>query len=270
MQSRVQVLMSTMNIKNETEYKKLLNKNKIQSPIITVNQVQNNKDIFHIENGDKKLYSYKESGASKSRNKLLEKAQEGICVFADDDVEYVPNYEKIILEEYNKNKNADMIIFLAENQNPQREKVKKIGNKKINRLDSMKVRTYEITFKTDVLKKCNIKFDNNFGPGGIFSKGEETIFISDLLKKGIKIYSTNKKIVSVRDEKSSWFTGFNKKYLYDQGAIFYRIEPKFYFLLILQYVIRKHSLYKHKLSILQAYKQLMAGAKECKKVVCQI
>lgn len=265
MKSKIQVLLSAMNIENEEQYKKLLKQNKITGNVITVNQVDNKEDIFQIENGMQKIYSYQEKGVSKSRNKLLEKLSKEIGILADDDTIYCQNYENIIEEEYAKNPKADVIIFFVENQNPNREKIKKIGNKKLRAFDVMRVRTCEVTFKKESLKKVNAKFDNTFGPGGVFSKGEETVFVSDLLKSGLKIYSTTKKIAEVRDEKSTWFTGFNEKFLYDQGAIFYRIEPKLYKLLIIQYVIRKHSLYKNNLSIWNAYKQMKNGAKKCKK-----
>lgn len=269
MGDKVQVLLSAMNIETEEQYQRLLEQNHITSSIITVNQVEEKERIFNLQEGNQKLYSYSEKGVSKSRNKLLEKMTAPIGLLADDDVEYVENYEKIIEAEYTKNPKADVIIFFVENKNEKRERIKKIGNKKINRFEVMKVRTPEITFKKETLEKIrqsNIHFDDNFGPGGIFSKGEETIFVSDLLKNGLNIYSSNQKIANVRNEKSNWFRGFNKKFLYDQGAIFYRIEPKWYRLLIIQYAIRKYRLYKKNVGILEAYQQLIAGAKACKKI----
>ena len=267
MNKKVEILLSVMNIKTEEQYNQILKQNKITGKVLTVNQVED--DVINIIDGDVRIYSYKEKGASNSRNRLLEKAQGDICAFADDDTIYVENYEQIILKEYEKNPKADMIIFYIENENKQREKIKKIGNKKMNNLDVMRVRTPEITFKRETLKKlqeANIKFDKNFGPGGIFQKGEETIFISDILKSGIKVYSTTKKIGVVQDTKSTWFKGYNEQFLHDQGAIFYRIAPKTYKLLILQYVIRKYNLYKENINIVQAYKQMELGAKKCKEI----
>lgn len=267
MANKVEVLLSVMNIKSEAEYKNLLQKNRITGKVVAINQTEDN--LFKIKEGKNRIYSYQEKGVSKSRNLLLEKAEGDICAFADDDTEYVKNYEEIIEKAYAKNKNAEGIIFFAENENANREKTKKIGNKKINFLDVMKVRTCEITLKKETLEKIrkkDIKCDLDFGPGGVFKKGEETIFIADLLKNGIKIYSVNKQIASVKDTKSTWFTGYNEKFLYDQGAIFYRISPQLYKLLIFQYVIRKYFLYKENLNMKQAYKAMNEGAKECKKI----
>lgn len=262
MKNKVEVLLSVMNIENEQQYKKLLERNKITGNVVAINQKENN--LFNIEEGNKRLYSYNEKGASKSRNRLLEKAKGEICIFADDDTKYVENYEQIIEEEYEKNTEAEAIIFLVENKNSKREKIKKIGNKKINLLDVMKVRTCEISIKKEVLQK--VKFDCNFGPKGTFKKGEETIFVAELLKSNVKVYSTNKKIATVSDTESTWFTGFNEKFLYDQGAIFYKIYPKIYIIMVFQYIIRKYFLYKNNVSIITAYKALMSGARKCKEM----
>ena len=134
------------------------------------------------------------------------------------------------------------------------------------KINLQKIRTYEIAMKHETINKINsmnIKFDVNFGPGGIFKKGEETIFISDLLNAGIKIYSVDKKIAYALNEESSWFSGFNDKFLYDQGAIFYRIYKNKCKLMIWQYLIRKYFLYKKSVSLKQAYKLMCDGSKKC-------
>lgn len=269
MKEKVEVLLSTMHIKNEKELKEILDTNKITTEVIVINQVDNKENIFNYNDKGKEIKSFQEKGASKSRNRLLENAKGDICIFADDDTKYVDNYNEIIKKGYVDNSNADAIIFWVENENAKREKNKQIGNKKINLIDIMKIRTYEISLRKSAIQKLkekNIKFDENFGPQGIFDKGEETVFLSEMLKNGFKIYSVNKKIGVAQNNKSTWFKGYNKKYLFDQGAIFYRIYPKLYNLFIIQYIIRKYNLYKENLSILQAYKEMKKGAKKSKEI----
>ena len=266
MPEKIEVLLSVMNIQNKEQFENILKSNNITGQVVTVNQVEDNEEILNIENNKRRLYSYNEKGASRSRNRLLEKVSGDICVFADNDMVYNKEYEDIIKSEYKKNKRADMIIFNIENQNKEREKIKKIKNKKLNILNIMKARTPEITFKRDIITKYNITFDENFGPDGIFFKGEETVFLSECLKKGINIYVSQKNIGYVYSKKSTWFTGFDEKYLYDQGAICYKIAPKIYKLLIIQYIIRKYFLYRKNVKMKQAYKQMILGAKKCKEI----
>ena len=262
---KTEVLLTIMNCKSKEEYKKILISNKITGKVLATNQLQGEK--ITINENEKRLISYNEIGASKNRNHLLENAEGDICIFADNDTEFVDNYERIIENEYQKNKKADIIIFYAENQNKTREKNKKIGNKKINRINLMKVRTNEITIKKEAMEKIrknNIKFDTNFGPGSIFQKGEETVFIADLLNAGMKIYSVNKTISSSKNESSTWFSGFNEKFLYDQGAIFYRVYNDKYKIMIWQYLVRKYCLYRKNLNVRQAYRAMCKGALHCK------
>ena len=122
---KVEVLLAIMNLKDETEYRNLLKQNNIKGKVVAINQIKNNS--FNIEDGEKRIFSYKEVGASNNRNRLLEKAEGDICVFADDDTEFVENYEEIIRKEYKKKPQADIIIFFAKNQNNSREKNKRIG-----------------------------------------------------------------------------------------------------------------------------------------------
>lgn len=266
MKEKIEVLLSTMYIESKEELKELLKTNRITTDVIVINQVDNKENIFNYNEKGQEVKNFQEKGASKSRNRLLENAKGDICIFADDDMIYKNNYDNFIREEFKKNTKAQMIIFNIENHNLNREKIKKIGNKKINKLDIMRVRTSEIAFKNEILKKYNIKFDENFGPNGIFEKGEETVFLYECLKKKIKIFSVDTNIGYVHSDKSTWFKGYNKKYLFDQGAIFYRIYPKLYNLFIIQYIIRKYNLYKENLSILQAYKEMKKGAKKCKEI----
>lgn len=259
--------MSAMNINSKSEFEEKLRNANITSKNIIINQTDNNDKHFDFSDGEKEIYSFNEKGVSKSRNRLLEKADSDIVIFADDDMIYNDNYEKVIEEEYRKNKNADGILFYVENKNKNREKNKRIGNKKINCFDVMKARIYELSLKRETIQKIKDKkilFNENFGPGGLFYKGEDTIFISDLIKNGINIYSVDKEIGFVYDEKSSWYKGFNDKYFFDQGAIFYMTFPRIYKLIILQYLIRKIYMYRKYISFFQAYKQMILGAKKCK------
>ena len=266
MQKKLEVLISLMNVKNKEEFEKILEKNNITGNVCAVNQVKSEADIWNLEEENKRLYSYKEKGASRSRNRLLEKAQGDICIFADDDMVYNDNYQEVILSEYEKNKNAEIFIFNIKSKNVEREKIKKIYGKKIKFLDIMRIRTSEITFKKEIIKKYNVKFEENFGPNGFFKKGDETIFVYDIYKKYCDVHNSKTCIGYVEHPKSTWFEGYNKKYMYDQGAIFYRIAPKMYKLLILQFAIRKYFLYKDSISIIEAYKQMVLGAKKCKEM----
>jgi hypothetical protein len=258
-----EILISAMNIKGNLDFMKFIEQRNVQGENVTVINQITDKNIVpaNIENNKNKLYSYNEKGLSKSRNNALEKASKDICLFADDDVKYVHDYKKIIKEAYRKNPNADIIIFYVESKNKNRRS-KKIKNGRMNWLQSMKVKSSEISFKRENIVKSKIRFDENFGSGTKISNGEETIFIADCIKNGLNVVSYNKKIAETENKDSTWFKGYDKKYFLDRGAIFARMSPKLYKLLILQFAIRKHKLYSKKFKIIEVYNIMKAGAKE--------
>src|SRR5690606_26692020 len=52
-----------------------------------------------------------EKGLSKSRNLALDNAIGDICLLADDDVVYLQDFQKVVLESYATLKNADVVTF---------------------------------------------------------------------------------------------------------------------------------------------------------------
>lgn len=257
--------MSVINMQTKQDILQKINQNNITTDVLIMNQVRENKELLRFENDNIRCVSTNEKGVSKSRNSLLKLAKGDICIFADDDMIYDKNYYDIIIKSFDENKDADMIVFYIGNCNKNREKNKHIGNKKINILDIMRVRTSGIAFRKSIIKKYNINFNENFGPPNKLKKGEDTIFLADCLKKGVKIYSVDKKIGSVKNETSTWFTGYNKEFLFCQGAIFYKVYGAFSKIICLQYVIRKYGLYKENLNIFEAYKQMVLGIYEARK-----
>lgn len=267
---QIEVLMSTTKIKDKQEFIEKINSANVTTNIIIVNQISRGKPEKVLKMNEKQeIYNIKETGASKSRNKLLKLATKDICIFADDDIKYVEKYDELILNEYKKHPKADGIVFYVDNINSNREKNKKLNRGKFRFFDVMKARIYELSLTKNAIEKIkinNVKFNCDFGPGGIFFKGEDTIFLAELLKLNLKVYCSDKKIGTVGDDNSSWFKGVNCKYLYDQGAIFYKIAPKLYNFLIFQYVIRKYELYSKNMKMREAYIEMKKGAQFAKKL----
>lgn len=263
----IEVLISTMNIENNIEYKKLINKMKIKSNSITINQCPNMQKLIDDNlSGPNKLMSFKDKGLSKSRNLAIKNASSDICVLADDDVDYYENYEKIINDAYKKYPDADIIAFYVNSLNKDRPiTAQKEG--RIHFLKSLKISSIQITFKRNSIKEANISFDEHFGAGsGIFMSGEENIFLTDCLKKNLKIYYVNKTIANVSNEDSTWFKGFTEEYFETIGACYYRMSKFLHHILYAQYAIRKYKYYKNNVSLINAFKRMYIGKKKYKKL----
>lgn len=262
----LEVLVSTMNIENEKEHLVLIKKMNIKTKSLTINQISDAKMSENpvTSNVRNRMISKNEIGLGKSRNLAIKESKEDICILADDDLIYEQDYDKIVKEEYKKNKNIDIICFLVESNNNKR-KVKKMRTSKIGKLRAMRICSCQITFKKNRIVENNIKFDEKFGAGTYYDRGEETIFLWECIDKGLKIKFVNKKIAHVNQEESTWFKGYDKTFFEKQGAVFYRMSPKLFKLLIFQFAIRKYRLYKENISIKNAICSMLQGAKEFQK-----
>lgn len=261
---KIDVLISTMNVYTEKENHKLINKMHIKTNSITISQVKKytNKEVIDSAN---KLFIFNEKGLSKSRNRAISKSTADICVIADDDIEYVDNYEEIIQQAYEKNTDADIILFKINDKNENRKNAQ-IKRKKINFINTMRISSNQITFKRNsILKK--IKFDEEFGSGSRYFYGEDAIMIRDALKEKLKVIYIDELICIKPKNKSTWFKGYNKEYFIARGAIFYRLSSKLYLLLILQFAIRKKEKYKENLTMIETIKCMIQGAKKYKESI---
>lgn len=259
---KIEVLISTMNIKNEKENKELIKKMNIQGDCLTINQITQNKieETNQLE-GSNRIYSYFEKGLSKSRNHAIKHAKGDICIFADDDIEYTNKYEAIIEQAYKNNPNADIIAFYVKSENKNRV-TKKRKNFEINFLNTMRIYSYQITFRRERLLKNQITFQEEFGAGSKYQHGEETIMLCECLKKKMKMIYLSEEIGKVTHANSTWFQGFNNSYFKDMGAIFYQMSPKISLFLILQFAIRKYKLYSRENGFKSAILLMIDGAKE--------
>lgn len=261
--NRIEILVSTMNKKNKTDINNLVKKMNIKSPCLVVNQCPNEKNTSLLNYESKKLrvLSFAEKGLSKSRNKAIASCSSKIGVIADDDLVYDDNFENIILKSYDKYNDADIIAFYVESENDDRPTSQQKDGRKMF-LGSMKISSFQITFKKQSIIDHNIKFDEMFGAGsGKYTAGEENIFLFDCLKKGLKIYYVSERIAIVNHQDSTWFNGFTNKYLETLGAAYYRMTPFFSNIFIFQFLIRKHKLYKKNCTLKDAYKFLLNGKK---------
>lgn len=253
-----QVLVSTMNQNDDT----ILERMNLNSDAIIINQC----NIDSVKKFKYKEYNIRwintsSRGLSYSRNIGIDNSFSEIILFADDDLVYIDNYKEIIENEFNKNKDIDIIAFQV--QGIEKE-FKRYNNKKerVGFLKSMKISSVEIAIKSDSIKKYNLRFNEEFGSGAKYSMGEENIFLYECLKKDMRVITVPIKIADLHIESSTWFKGFNKKYLHDRGAIFTAMSKKFSVFLILQFAIRKRALYKERFSLREALLIMLEGRRD--------
>lgn len=256
-----QILMSTMRQSDLS----LINKSNIKSNAIVINQTDKLDYQEEIINNKKiEFYSFPELGIGRSRNNALLKSEAKICLLADDDIEYVDNYERIILNEFEINQKADIIIF---NLDAIKVSGLQVGNNKNRRLNKLTFMPYggpQIAFKRNRILEKNIWFSLLFGGGAKYGSGEDSLFLKQAIDSGLNVYTSDETIGLVDSTESSWFTGFNEKYLYDKGALFKALFPKLWPIICLQFALRHRNKFKEFESSSEIMNHLVIGAKEFK------
>lgn len=258
-----EVLISTMNKNNKSEVIKVLKVNKCT----IINQItsDNIKNVNDDIESNQKFISYYEKGLSKSRNKAIQASSSDILIIADDDLSYVKDYEEIIDNAYKKYPDADAIAFVVDNENKSKRK-KILKEKKMNILESMKLQSVQLTFKKEFIEKNKLKFDERFGAGSTYYWGEENIFLFDCFRNKFKLYYVPQKIATLKYATSSTWDRTNDTNHYNiQGAIYYRMSPKLYLLLIIQFALRKRRIYSKNLGMIEVIKAMVKGANDFKK-----
>ena len=257
---KVQVLVSTMHQSNHD----LLERMNIQTDAIVVNQCDNDTIETFLYNGNTiKWLSLNERGVGLSRNSALMRADAEVVLFADDDVYYNDDYASLIIAAFNRSPNADAIILnLRPPEGPR--KLKPITSvKRLNYFNGMRYGTVHLAAKLSSLRRENINFSLLFGGGAKYSAGEDTIFIMDCLKHRLKVYTCPDYIGGMIARASTWFQGYNDKYLFDKGAVYRAVSKMMARPLCLQLLIRHKEMWRsNDLSFFGAYKLMCGGIRE--------
>lgn len=254
----VQVLVAAMNQKDHS----LLDKMNIQSDAIVGNQGDKNKIEEFIYKGKHKIkyLSFKEKGVGLNRNNTLMRATGEFCLIADDDMFYVDEYEKIVIDYFEKYPEADVIIF-----NLREPSQVRYVNKKVKRIyyhNFMRYGAARIAFRRESVTKKGIFFNLHFGGGADYSSGEDTLFLHSCLKKGLNILAVPTVIAELLDDReSTWFEGYTIDYYYDKGVLFGTMSKGLSKLLCLQFAVRQRHNYQDTLSFKKVLNSMLAGAK---------
>lgn len=249
----VQVLVATMHQKDCS----LLDKMNIQTDVVVGNQTDNNSVDRFSHQGHKAVYVNTDTrGVGINRNQALMRANADICLFADDDMVYVDGYAEKVEKAFRECPKADVIVFnLLE---PKSENKRYIIPKyhRVGRLNFLRYGAARIAVRLASVKKKGIYFNPCFGGGTEHSAGEDVLFLSSCLDKGLKIYACPEFIAELTEEReSTWFNGYNEKFMADKGMLYKTMSRRWWKMLCLQDAIRHNKLYG--MGKIQAYKAML-------------
>lgn len=253
MKMTLDVLLSCMHMQDMD----IIKKSKITGNAVVINQCDN-EDFCEMEteNGRAVMYSTTDRGLTKSRNMAILKSDADICLLCDDDEVFEKNYDRKIINAYEKIKGADVVIFKMTNRTPSFEnKVKRLGF-----VDVFKVSSWQISFKRESILKKGIFFDELLGAGTDNGAEEELKFLTDCLKAGLKIYYVPCEIASVAQDCSTWFKGYDKRFFVNRGnTTRYILGLPLASAYGVYYAVKKKNLYKKDATMWQALKWTFKG-----------
>lgn len=219
----LQVLVAAMHQEDHT----LPEKMNLQTDALVGNQCDRNAvEEFDYRGHCIRYYSFAERGVGLNRNTTLMRASADVVLFADADVVYADGYADTVLRAYAEHPAADVILFnmkLSYHGEPPHDVV--FRNRYVGRRALSRFGTVCISARTRALKRANVTFHRMFGGGAEFASGEDTIFLQDCVRKGLRVFACAQTLGSAVG-KSTWFEGYTDKYFFDKGVLFYYLYPR--------------------------------------------
>ena len=235
---KLELLVPTMHQKDTS----LAEKMNIQTDAVIVNQTDVNEYQEYRHNDCRiRMYSFAERGVGLSRNTSLMRSAADICILADDDMRFHDGYADVVRKAFAENPEADVIIFnLVETGVASRVSQ---TVRKVNWLNYMNYGAARIAFRRLAVSYKGISFNLNFGGGTKHQCGEDTLFLRDCLAAGLTVIAVPVSIAVLLDDRpSTWFQGYNRKYLFDKGVVLSLAHPRLAVLFCL-YLTLRHSEY---------------------------
>jgi len=258
---KLELLISAVNAEPES----LIRKMRVATNAVLINQCGREESAeIKAGGGRVRVFSFAEKGVGKSRNRAIDAAQGDIVLFADDDIVYEDGYEKRVLAEFEAHPEAEALFFNLE-VCPERRTYFNTDYKRVHIWNGGRYPAYSIAVRREVLIRSGVRFSELFGGGARYSCGEDSLFIRDCLKAGIKMYRTP--VLIGKEEpreggESTWFKGYDEKYFFDRGVLYAHLYGALAAPMGLRYVYVKKSVMCRDIPWKQAYKILKKGIKE--------
>lgn len=217
----VQTLVVTVDRKDRD----LPQKMNLRTDAIIGNQCGKEKSEYFEYNGHQiQQYAFASRGVGINRNEVLMRASADICVLADDDMTFLDGYEETVRYWFEKLPQADMLVFNLQEARPRRYE-----NTAVRRITPYNYGRYgaaRLAFRTEAVRFSGVMFNTMFGGGCRYSCGEDTLFLRDCLRKGLRLYGVPAALACIEDGNSTWFRGYTDKFFFDKGVLYYALDGK--------------------------------------------
>lgn len=177
--------------------------------------------------GRVRMLSTDTKGVGINRNLALQLAKADILLFADDDVTYYDGSLQGVKDAFRQFPDAD-VIFFGIDMTRDGEVFDRRRNKagRIHLWNSLRYGAARMAIRREAALKHRLAFSTLFGGGCRYSSGEDTIFIRDCFRAGLRVYAHELVLGACAKDSSTWFSGYNEKYFFDRGVMLACAFPK--------------------------------------------
>lgn len=242
----------------------LAEKMNLQSDAIIINQGEENSyQEYEYRGNHIRGYSFAERGVGLSRNNALLRGRADILLFSDEDIVYEEGYAGKVLKAFQERPKADMLLFNVE-VDAQRATYHIEKEHRVRFYNSGRYPTYSFAIRREKLHKANITFSLLFGGGAPYSNGEDSLFLLDCLKKGLKVYALPINLGREQPRPSTWFKGYTEKFFFDRGVLYFFLYGRLCHLMAVRFLLSHGKTMCQEISLKKAYQLMCAGIREGK------
>lgn len=218
----IQMLISSVDQKT-AEMAETMN---LETEALIINQADQFSYEEYLHKGKRiRCYSLAERGVGLSRNTALMRADKELCLFGDEDIVYDSGYGKAVEEAFAQHPEADLLLFNIRVA-PARKTYWNTKEKRIRWYNYGRYPAYSIAARTDALHRANVSFSLLFGGGARYSNGEDSLFLRDCLRAGLRILALPVVIGEEKERPSTWFHGYHDKFFRDRGVLYHYLYGK--------------------------------------------
>lgn len=262
MSGRLQILVSSVN----KDVHELPVKMNIETDAVIVNQIigrdgSSRDEVFEVDGKKIRAFERLEKGVGLSRNTALAGADSELIHFGDDDIVYDRGYSDKIEKEFDAHPDADIILFNVKAQEGREtywnEDFAPVTWKNYGRYPA-----YAIAARREKLVESGVKYSLLFGGGAPYMNGEDSLFLHDCLKAGLKLFRTPVALGYEESGESTWFKGYTDKFFFDRGVLYAFLYGKYARILGLRYLIKNRKEMCREKGLLKSFMLLLSGIGE--------
>lgn len=252
---KVEVLASVMN----EEPMALLERMGLESDAVIINQCHRlGMEEIAYRGHQVRFFSFPDRGVGRSRNEAILRAEGDICLFSDADIVYEPGYVDKIASEFERNRDADMILFNITVEEARRT-YHITERRRVRWYNCGRYGAVSFAVRRDSLLASGVTFSLLFGGGARYGSGEDSLFLKEFMDKGYAVYTAPVTIGRETAGESTWFSGYDEKFFRDKGVLYRYLYGRLARVMALRFLLAHRKKLCAQVPLGQAYRWMRQG-----------